>query len=646
MKVFEFEEVVKQHFLRGFYHNNKISKFVDLSDFTDKVKFIEVITKLLRSSKLVRILEVATENVLKIYEKPILPKYFLEAIKLTDFDKLVIKRNDYYKIRHAEIAKILNISVKEVSEQFESNEMFYGNIPFYKVDKSTGTLLKYSFYATEELESIFEESICEQTVVESIDEISDAEISDDESDETKKFELRQFQLEELNLMLENDKYWFQNPPRVGTSYIIKTYVKRRPSERILILVSRKTLELKFKNLIKTPNVVVCLIKDFQNIEDKTFDTIICDECQNDYLATFQKSPINHRIVSFNAYSLKDNCKHFFFSSTMPNDVDFNKFYEYTYKKAIDDGFVVPVELNKLDLTTNIKKYLNETDSEHVLIVSENFAEFKNFATISSSDTTKQRLLKIQNLPQVLVSSTDLLEGLDLPECDEVILYKPQFRHTNAIQICGRCLEKTQSKKIAKITIFDKSQIQNVYQYFSPKSVFEKQKNSPVSVFQYDFISNFKICLSKIIKEINAMENYFDRSLINVSLKNFFTKSQSGREILKTLIVDKFGEKVNADNYVELMSYAGETREMSRELKNLVDKNTKKPKMNIELTYRINGFNYKTNIVISPKLLRSDAARSEARKMFYETYGTTDLEDDFLLMYGNLFYRWSNVNKTS
>lgn len=655
MKIFEFEIEIKPTLIKKYYHNNITSKYVDLTDFKGD-DLLKILNKCLRLSKLYKIIEIFdnTSNfkILKIYDKPFLPKYFTEALKLTSFDNLVIKRNGYYKIKHNIVAKTLDLSIDEIKNNFNSYDMYYGSKPFYIIDDSPITIFKYSFLATDELETIFEKSIVEQTVLDSEDE----DFSSDEENINSQQELRKFQLEELELMLNNNEYYFANCPRSGTTKIISTYIKRQQNERILLLVSRKTQEIKYKKLIKYNNVVITTVNEFNKITDKYFDTIICDECHNDYFHTFEEhNPIIHR-SKFIVNSTNQNVKTFYFSSTIPNEIDFNKFYEFSYYEAVKNNYCVPISIELPSLS--LKEYLKITKSKHILIVSDEKLELKlnNIIIIFKEDNVKQRTTKIKefleyaksNHPKILISPTVILEGLDLPECDEIILYKPNYKFTNIIQVCGRCIEKTEFKNSAKIIIFDKTNIDYIYQYFNPDILFEQTKSNElilyklrkyISTFKYDFITNYKKCLSSLIQSFELMDNYFDRSLINPNIINLFMKSNYGQNIIKHLIDDKF-EFLDFNYYIELLNYNGETKQLPKTLKLILNKQSENT--SIENIYTINGFNYSTKLKPKIKYIRSVSLKNNIKNIFYEKYGTTKLNDSDILFYNHEFYIYKNI----
>lgn len=658
MKIFEFETEIKPTLIKKCYHNNVISKYVDLTDFKGE-ELLKILNKCLRLSKLYKIIEIFDNTmnfkILKIYDKPFLPKYFTEALKLTSFDDLVIKRNGYYKIKHNIVAKTLDLSIDEIKNDFNSYTMFYGSKPFYIIDDSPITVFKYSFLATDELETIFEESMIEQTILDSEEE----DLSVDEEDKTNKNqqELRKFQLEELELMLNNNEYYFANCPRSGTTKIILTYVKRQQKERILLLVSRKTQEIKYKKLIKYNNVSITTINEFDKIIDKYFDTIICDECHNDYLHTFDdNNPIIHR-SKFIANSMNKDVKTFYFSSTIPNEIDFDKFYEFPYSEAVKNNYCVPITIELPSLT--LKEYIKSTKSKHILIVSDDNIELKlnNVIKIFKEDNVKERMIKIKDFleltssyhPKILISPTVILEGLDLPECDEIILYKPNYRFTNIIQVCGRCIEKTEYKNSAKITIFNKTNVDYIYQYFMPNILFEQTEANNltlyklrkyISTFKYDFISNYNSCLKSLIQSFELMDNYFDKTLINQNIINLFIKSEYGQNIIKQLINDKF-EFLDSNYYIELLNYDGKPKQLPKSLKSILNKQSENT--SIENIYMINGFNYLTKLKPKIKYIRSIQLKNNIKNVFYEKYGTSKLNDTDILFYNHEFYIYKNIN---
>lgn len=645
MIVFEFDTEIKN--LKKCYHNNIVSKYVDLSDFTNNLKLIKVLNFLLNYGKLVRIIETNETQVLKIYSKPFLPKYFNDALKLTNYEKLVIKRNGYYKIKYTEIGKILNLPLTEVEKNLSSYQMFYGDKPFYIVD-SLPVVFKYQFLATPELNKIFEE-YKEQTVVDSDSSDSSDDLDDSDSSKTSNtpnndFKLRPFQQKELDEMLNNETYYFANPPRTGTSYVIAAYVKRNPEERILIVVSRKTIEDKFKKLIKESNATIVVVNEFYKLENKYFDTIICDECQHDYMHIFEKSLVLKS--KYSVMSTKQNYKTFFFSSTMPNDIDFNKFYEYTYEEAVNDGYIVKPVLNYE--TSNIHDYLKSTKSKHVLIVSDNYKDFNDsFIKIETNDTLNKRKEKIayfeEKQNKTLVCLTAGLEGLDLPKCDEVILYKPNYKFTNIIQVCGRCLEATKTKRNSIITIYDKTNIHQLLQYFEARKyydgndeiIYRLRKNN--NTFSYDYVSDFTFCV-KLLQDILNNMDYFDISLIDKALINLFTQSENGKNFLSELLKEtKF---TNIERYIDLLTYNNEPRQMPKIMSNVLSKHAELTAL--ENVYKINGFYYNSRLKPIFSTSRSETVKKDLRLMFYEKYGTSVLSDSDILFLNGKFYLWKKI----
>lgn len=673
MKIFEFESVIKSEFLKKYYHNNVISKFVDLSDFETIDSLTKVLTTLLNKVKLVKICdfhESSKQNfeILKVYEKPKLPKCFLEALKLATFDDLVIQRDKLYKIKYADIAKLLNLPVTNIKKELDSYVMWYGDKQFYFINKSSTVVYKYSFIETAELKKVFETNVIEPTVMDE-NEISTDDISDfsDDEEETSNLELREFQCEELELMFNNTEYYFSNAPRCGTTMVIATYVKRRPEEKILIVVSRKTLEQKYKNIIKSKNAKIILVNEFKQLTDTNFDTIICDECHNDYTRVFDiTNPVNHR-SKFKVESDKEKCKTFYFSSTIPNSIDFNKFYDYSYSRGVSEGFLVPVKINLPK--TSIKNYIEETKSKHILIINDSIIEpfkFDNTIKISKEDTFNKRSEKIKQFlsskARFLIAPSVILEGLDLPICDEVILYNVNPDSTNIIQICGRCLERVPSKDSATITFIKKFypistdvddenkkaclNLSYLYQYFSSATLFDNTDDYNIRFkkyfpyFSYDFITDYKFCLEKLNDSFDEMKDFFDKSLINTSIIKLFTKSDFGKTILKNMIDEKFDKTVDSDYIIDILAYNGEYRELKGFLKDILSKRSENTSVNN--TYCINGYNY--HISLKPKLthVRSLPIKKSVRKTFYDKYATSIIDDTSYVLSGTKFYVWKEI----
>lgn len=637
MPIFEFEQEIEPSFLKC-YHNNIKSKYVDLSGYDNVIK---ILSNLLKFSKLVKISQSTTQNVLKCYEKPFLPKYFDEALKLTSFNNLIFKRNGFYKIRIKAISDTLMIPIKDIYKDFDNYKLYYCKQPFYIIDNSPGSLFKYSFLATNELETIFNESVISHSELESSEESE--ELEDLSDTEEEQIILRDFQKEELELMLNNSKYYFSNPPRTGTSYVIAAYCRYNPDKKILILVSRTHQEEKLKHLIKNKNTTIVMYQRFNELQDKNFDVVICDECHNNYLYTFDvNNPIVKQSSKFKGVKLSGDIKTFFFSSTMPNCIDYNKFYEYTYEKALEDKFVVPVSINIPN--KSLKSYLNETSTEHILIVCDNMTEFSksssNIIKILKEDTIKERdekIMKFNTSARVLIAPTSILEGLDTTACDEIIIYKPSYKFTNIIQVCGRCLTPIKGKSKSLITIFDKTNLSEICQYFEHKQIYsEKYKlKRYFDNFTFNFISDFEFYCNKFSDIINNMEENFDRSKFDQNLINLFTKSDYSKQYMKQIIETKFD--TNVDKYISLMCYNGNIQEIPKSLLKIL--NTKSENTPVENTYCINGFNYSTKF--KPKITKqgSQTAKQQSRKMFYSIYGTTKLKDTDILCYNNRFYLW-------
>lgn len=654
MRLFEFDRAIKPFNLKRCYHNNITSNLIDLSDFYDD-DLINILNYLLTFAKLTKIFTVneTKQSVLKIYIKPFLPKYFHEALKITTYEKITIKRNNYYKIKYKKVAEILGLTLDEVKNNFKSYQMFYEDKPFYTFDKKD-LLFGYSFLMTPEMKQILNDSDNEQTVL-------DSEEYEKPKEEVDDFELRDFQKEELELMLNNDTFYFSNPPRVGTSILIAEYVKRRPNEKILIVVPRTALKLKFTQLIKSKNATIIVNSEFEEtIEDKNFDTIICDECHHDYLYTFDET--NHIVnrTKYRVYSNKYEHKTFFFSSTIPNDIeDLSNFYEYRYQTAINDGHVVKAKLNFIN-GNKLAEYVKQSKSQHIVIVSEEniVNKFKKDSVIciSRNDEVSKRHAKVEqflNVPRKpLICPTIMLEGFDLPCCDEIILYNVNYSVSGAIQVCGRCIEKLPWKKQATITIIDKTDFEQIVQYFVPYLYYQKDiticnelKTQGKKYLPYDFISDFDKCLEILTSSFDNMDNYFDKSKIDRSILNLLFRTQNGKNIVKEFIQNKFN---NVDYYIKLIDY--EITDNSKILTSIPRNIRQCLSVNSENTSqdnicRINGFNYKLTRM-KPKItnLKSQVKKDNTKNTFYKTYGTSQLNPDDILFYQDKFYIWKNVSK--
>ena len=279
---------------------------------------------------------------------------------------------------------------------------------------------------------------------------------------TDNFILRDYQQEVLQLIDSHDKYKFKLPCGTGKSFIIAHYINTHPNLKCIILTPSINLANDMCNLINFPvNQEFCTGSCKNNKYNSTiavyntaFNKYIAN---NNFLTDYDICFIDEaHHYDNNAYSLKSiqTKRMYLFSATTINDCYF-PFYEYTYKDAIKNNYILDFNMNvhyvkNINYNTAVhilKKYIQY---QHVIIYCNRIEDCKQLTDLLTKNNISAKYIAADkqdsyqiiqdfrnNKFRCIVNCNMINEGIDIKNCETAFFFDNTFSYNRIIQCVGR-----------------------------------------------------------------------------------------------------------------------------------------------------------------------------------------------------------------
>ena len=279
---------------------------------------------------------------------------------------------------------------------------------------------------------------------------------------TDNFILRDYQQEVLQLIDSHDKYKFKLPCGTGKSFIIAHYINTHPNLKCIILTPSINLANDMCNLINFPvNQEFCTGSCKNNKYNSTiavyntaFNKYIAN---NNFLTDYDICFIDEaHHYDNNAYSLKSiqTKRMYLFSATTINDCYF-PFYEYTYKDAIKNNYILDFNMNvhyvkNINYNTAVhilKKYIQY---QHVIIYCNRIEDCKELTDLLIKNNISAQCITSDNKDsyqiiqdfrnnkfRCIVNCNMINEGIDIKNCETAFFFDNRFSYNQIIQCVGR-----------------------------------------------------------------------------------------------------------------------------------------------------------------------------------------------------------------
>ena len=279
---------------------------------------------------------------------------------------------------------------------------------------------------------------------------------------TDNFILRDYQQEVLQLIDSHDKYKFKLPCGTGKSFIIAHYINTHPNLKCIILTPSINLANDMCNLINFPvNQEFCTGSCKNNKYNSTiavyntaFNKYIAN---NNFLTDYDICFIDEaHHYDNNAYSLKSiqTKRMYLFSATTINDCYF-PFYEYTYKDAIKNNYILDFNMNvhyvkNINYNTAVhilKKYIQY---QHVIIYCNRIEDCKQLTDLLIKNNISAQCITSDNKDsyqiiqdfrnnkfRCIVNCNMINEGIDIKNCETAFFFDNRFSYNQIIQCVGR-----------------------------------------------------------------------------------------------------------------------------------------------------------------------------------------------------------------
>ena len=279
---------------------------------------------------------------------------------------------------------------------------------------------------------------------------------------TDNFILRDYQKEIIQIIDSNDKYKFKLPCGTGKSFIIAHYINTHPNLKCIILTPSINLANDMCNLINFPvNQEFCTGSCKNNKYNSTiavyntaFNKYIAN---NNFLTDYDICFIDEaHHYDNNAYSLKSiqTKRMYLFSATTINDCYF-PFYEYTYKDAIKNNYILDFNMNvhyvkNINYNTAVhilKKYIQY---QHVIIYCNRIEDCKELTDLLIKNNISAQCITSDNKDsyqiiqdfrnnkfRCIVNCNMINEGIDIKNCETAFFFDNRFSYNQIIQCVGR-----------------------------------------------------------------------------------------------------------------------------------------------------------------------------------------------------------------
>ena len=279
---------------------------------------------------------------------------------------------------------------------------------------------------------------------------------------TQNFILRDYQQEVLQLIDSHDKYKFKLPCGTGKSFIIAHYINTHPNLKCIVLTPSINLANDMCNLINFPvNQEFCTGSCKNNKYNSTiavyntaFNKYIAN---NNFLTDYDICFIDEaHHYDNNAYSLKSiqTKRMYLFSATTINDCYF-PFYEYTYKDAIKNNYILDFNMNvhyvkNINYNTAVhilKKYIQY---QHVIIYCNRIEDCKQLTDLLIKNNISAQCITSDNKDsyqiiqdfrnnkfRCIVNCNMINEGIDIKNCETAFFFDNRFSYNQIIQCVGR-----------------------------------------------------------------------------------------------------------------------------------------------------------------------------------------------------------------
>ena len=279
---------------------------------------------------------------------------------------------------------------------------------------------------------------------------------------TDNFILRDYQKEIIQIIDSNDKYKFKLPCGTGKSFIIAHYINTHPNLKCIVLTPSINLANDMCNLINFPvNQEFCTGSCKNNKYNSTiavyntaFNKYIAN---NNFLTDYDICFIDEaHHYDNNAYSLKSiqTKRMYLFSATTINDCYF-PFYEYTYKDAIKNNYILDFNMNvhyvkNINYNTAVhilKKYIQY---QHVIIYCNRIEDCKELTDLLIKNNISAQCITSDNKDsyqiiqdfrnnkfRCIVNCNMINEGIDIKNCETAFFFDNRFSYNQIIQCVGR-----------------------------------------------------------------------------------------------------------------------------------------------------------------------------------------------------------------
>ena len=279
---------------------------------------------------------------------------------------------------------------------------------------------------------------------------------------TDNFILRDYQKEIIQIINSNDKYKFKLPCGTGKSFIIAHYINTHPNLKCIVLTPSINLANDMCNLINFPvNQEFCTGSCKNNKYNSTvavYNTASQKFIKNNFFLTDYDICFIDEAHHYdnNAYSLKSiqTKRMYLFSATTINDCYF-PFYEYTYKDAIKNNYILDFNMNvhyvkDINYNTAVNILNKYIQYQHVIIYCNYIDECKELTQtlknnnisaeyISSDKQDSYQIIQDfrNNKFRCIVNCNMINEGIDIKNCETAFFFDNRFSYNQIIQCVGR-----------------------------------------------------------------------------------------------------------------------------------------------------------------------------------------------------------------